>query len=73
MSATRVPGAANAAVAPEKVRDYLFAADDPDDAGEAAFCGMFGFSPERWSELQLALAAHPASNVVVGRVPAGDG
>ena len=73
MSATRVPGAANATVAPEKARDYLLAADHPDNAGKAAFFFLFGFTSEQWTKLQLALAAHPANNVVVGRVPAGDG
>nr|WP_294544337.1 DUF6883 domain-containing protein [uncultured Rhodopila sp.] len=73
MSATRVPGAANATVAPEKVRDYLLAAEHPDNAGKAAFFSLFGFTSEQWTELRLALAAHPANNVVVGRVPADDG
>lgn len=73
MTATRVPDAAKATVAPEKVRDYLLAADHPDNAGKAAFFGLFGFTPGQWTELQLALAAHPANNVVVGSVPAGDG
>jgi filamentous hemagglutinin len=73
MSGTRVPNAANAVVAPAKVRDYLLFRDHPDNDGKADFFALFGFFRERWSELQTALMTHPGSNDVVRVVPAGDG
>lgn len=73
MSETRLPDAASANVAPEKVRDYLLQRDHPDNAGKADFFALFGFTRERWSELHAALVAHPAHNQVVRMVPAGDG
>jgi hypothetical protein len=73
MNVSRVPGAAIATVAPEKVRDYLLLPDHPDNGGKAGFFTLFGFTRERWSELHSAFMAHPATNEVVRMVPAGDG
>lgn len=60
-------------VSPAKVRDYLLASCHPDNAGKAAFFLRFGFQPERWPELQFALAIHPRSNLVVRATAAGEG
>jgi hypothetical protein len=73
MSGTRVPDVSSAVVAPAKVRDYLLLQDHPDNDGKADFFALFGFTRERWSDLQLALVAHPVNNDVVRVVPAGDG
>ena len=73
MTGMRLPGAAGAIVAPEKVRDYLLAADHPDNGGKANFFALFGFSRNRWGALQAAIAVHPADNEVVRVTPAGDG
>jgi filamentous hemagglutinin len=73
VSGLRVPDAIRAVVAPAKVRDYLLSREQPDNGGKSEFFALFGFSRERWSELQLALVAHPSDNDVVRVVPAGDG
>ncbi len=73
MTQARLPRAEAAVVPPEKVRDYLLASPHPDYAGKAEFFIRFGFQPERWSELQSALAMHPVANPVVRATDAGPG
>lgn len=64
MILTRLARAAEAVVAPEKVRDYLLASGHPGNRGKAGFFLHFGFRPDRWHELLVALQAHPFRNDV---------
>jgi hypothetical protein len=50
----RVPDAARAVVTEGKVRDYLLAAEHPDNGGKAGFFARFGFSRVRWRDRGLA-------------------
>lgn len=52
-----LPYADRAVAAPEKVRDYLLAADHPSGRGKASFFGRLGFNREGWPQLQAALLA----------------
>jgi len=73
MIGTHVPDAARAVVMEVKVRDYLLAAEHPDNGGKAGFFARFGFSRLRWRDLHAALVMHLSDNVVIQASPAGGG
>lgn len=73
LSVDHVPGAEDAVVAAAKVRDYLLAADHPDNGGKAAFFLRFGFTHASWDLLRLALARHPVDNPVLSAKPSAEG
>lgn len=65
---SRLPNAASATLADEKITRYLL---DPSRSAEAAakaqFFTAFGFSRAIWSELKRALLAHPLTNAVASQ------
>lgn len=61
-----LPDAGAAFVEPAKLTDYLLNPDHPVGGDKAAFLARFGFRPERWPILEVALLAQARAGVVVG-------
>ena len=59
-----MPGAGVAAVADNKITDYLLNPTHPKGAGKATFFVRFGFSLANPAELKKALLDHPLNNPV---------
>lgn len=57
----RLPGAEQAVVPPEKVRDYLLSPEHPVGSAKARFFAALGFRRADWPALQAALRAHGAA------------
>jgi len=60
-----LPHLENAVVQPEKVTKYLLSAAHEDGAVKALFFNLFGFEPEDWQKLAIALLNHVAENGIV--------
>jgi hypothetical protein len=60
----KLPNMKNASIRREKIERYLLSFDHPTSRGKARFFRQFGFTLERWSELQNALLDHAAQNEV---------
>lgn len=65
----RVPDAARAVVAPEKVIRSLLVPEHPQNRGKAAFFSRFGFPREQWAVFAAALAEHARTHPVERVIP----
>jgi uncharacterized protein DUF6883 len=61
----KLPNIARAVVLQGKIEGYLLSAGHPHGRHKASFFRQFGFSPERWEMLALALLQHVSSNDTV--------
>lgn len=59
----KLPNAALAIVAKEKIARYLLVPEHPQNGGKAAFFFHFGFRHEAWEEMVGALRAHTQYDV----------
>jgi hypothetical protein len=60
----KLPSHENAVIPQRKIAEYLLSSSHRDGRHKAAFFIQFGFSPERWEEMALALRRHAADNEV---------
>lgn len=61
--AVKLPNAADAVVAREKIVLYLLVPEHPENSGKAAFFFRFGFRRDRWEEMARAFQAHTRHDV----------
>lgn len=62
----RLPNARAAVVPREKITGYLLSLEHRTGRGKARFFAQFGFAPESWEALALALRQHAAVHDVAG-------
>ena len=61
----RLPRAERAFVEPAKITAYLLDPDHPVGGSKAAYFTRFGFRPEAWTMMEVALLEHAAEGDVV--------
>ena len=62
----RMPNAHLATIDPAKVREYLLSDSHPVGQFKARFFRSFGFEPDRWMELEVALREHARTASIEG-------
>ena len=63
----KVPNAAEAIVAREKIEKYLLSFTSVEGRSKAVFFSRFGFRIDRWQDFAEALCSHCQQNEVLGR------
>lgn len=69
----KLPNPDIAIVERDKIADYLLNASHPYGASKARFFASFGFDPEAWEILAVALLAHGQQNEVARQKETGFG
>jgi hypothetical protein len=65
----KLPNVERAVVPSRKITHYLLSAAHRDGQHKAAFFRSFGFEPEHWEELAIALLDHARRHEIVETVP----